>query len=389
MKRTDLQNSPENHTQSGFKVNIAIAGTGPSGIYCALQLIEEFNKTGQNNYQITLFDPLETLATILPTGNGRCNLAYAENDFKKLAAFYPRGEKFLYSIFSRYSTRETLEYFEKIGIKTYEQPDKRIFPISNSAKNVRMQMISELKKSKNVKIIKKSVKNKEDLDKFNIIVLATGSKDRYTLAEQFGHTVIPFKPALCGLKVKEITPQFPTGVSFNTDEGGIIFTHQGISGPAIFKITSINANKSFPYTVKIPIINPEELFGAIHKWPKKSFLNVVSSFVPRALAVYILERHNINGVKQACHASKADIEKLKILEFTALSPDGKGEIVHAGGVLLDEVDKNCKSKIAPNLWIIGESLNIDGFCGGFNLQNCWSGGAIAAQDIVKSALNQA
>ena len=71
------------------------------------------------------------------------------------------------------------------------------------------------------------------------------------------------------------------------------------------------------------------------------------------------------------------------MTLVAENVDGKGEIVHAGGVNLKEIDKNCKSKITPALWIIGESLDIDGFCGGFNLQNCWSTAAIAAMDIVK------
>ena len=111
------------------QIKIGIVGTGPSGVYCALQLIEEFSKIAFKTYSITLFDPLPTLSTILPTGNGRCNLTFDESDFKKFAENYPRGEKFLYSIFSRYLTNETLEYFEKIGIKTYKQPDNRIFPI--------------------------------------------------------------------------------------------------------------------------------------------------------------------------------------------------------------------------------------------------------------------
>ena len=98
------------------QIKIAIVGTGPSGIYCALQLIEEFQKTAFEAYSVTFFDPLPTLSTILPTGNGRCNLTYAEEDFKTFASNYPRGEKFLYSIFSRYLTEETLEYFKKIGV---------------------------------------------------------------------------------------------------------------------------------------------------------------------------------------------------------------------------------------------------------------------------------
>ncbi len=364
-------------------IEIAIIGAGPAGIYCALQLIEEFKKSGENAYNITVFDPKPTLSTILPTGNGRCNLAYSEFDFKKLAAFYPRGEKFLYSIFSRYGTAETIEYFEKIGVKTYTQQDNRIFPVSNSAKTLRSQMISRLLKYKNIKIIKKEIKNIKEVSKYNVTVIATGSKDRSGLIKQFGHTVIPLKPALCGLKIKDKGDFFPQGVSLNTTDGGVIFTHQGVSGPYIFKISSVNAFRDFPYEIKIPILNPDKLYSLIKENSTKSFGNVVSLIIPKSLAHYMFKKYEINFDKQAAHAKKSEIEKLENLILTAENTDGKGEIVHAGGVDLDEIDKNCRSKIAKNLWIIGESLNIDGFCGGFNLQNCWGTAAIAAGDIVK------
>ncbi|MCX4275197.1 MAG: aminoacetone oxidase family FAD-binding enzyme [Candidatus Gastranaerophilales bacterium] len=366
------------------QIKIAIVGTGPSGIYCALQLIEEFQKTAFEAYSVTFFDPLPTLSTILPTGNGRCNLTYAEEDFKTFASNYPRGEKFLYSIFSRYLTEETLEYFKKIGVKTFVQPDNRVFPVSESAKTVRTQMISALEKRKDVKICQKTVKKLEELDEYDVTVLATGSKDRYNLARQYGHTVIPIKPVLCGLKIKDKAEDFPAGVSIHTENGGIIFTHTGFSGPEIFKISSINAKKSFPYEVKIPIISSDKVFELIDINPKKSFGNVISELIPKSAAKYLFKKYGIDFDKQAAHARKEEIEKLQYLEFTATGPDGKGEIVHAGGVSLDEINKNCRSKICPKLWVIGEALDIDGFCGGFNLQNCWSTAAIAAQDIVKN-----
>lgn len=375
--------TPDNHTTQGFKANIAIIGTGPAGVYCALQLVEHFKETRQNAYKISLFDHRPALATILPTGGGRCNLTFDEADFKKFASFYPRGEKFLYSILSRYSTRETQEYFKKIGIKTYTQPDRRVFPVSNSAKDVQNRMISALKKSKNINFIKKDIKNIKELDKYSILVLATGSKDRYKLAQQFGHKVIPLKPSLCGLTIKELSPDFPTGLSISTDNGGIIFTHQGLSGPEIFIISSKNAYKSYPYKIKIPILNPDKVFELINANPKKSFGNIVSELIPKNLTKYIFERYGLNYDKQAAHAKKDEIKTLETLDFTITGTDGRGEIVHAGGVCVDEIDKNCRSKIIKNLWIIGETLNIDGFCGGFNLQNCWSSAAVAADDIVK------
>ena len=113
----------------GYK-SVAIVGAGASGCICAYYLMK-------SGISVTLFDSGKPLRTILPTGGGRCNLAHAEYDFKELAKNYPRGEKFLYSVFSRFSTYDTLTLFEELGIKTYTQEDGRIFPISNDSKDVR------------------------------------------------------------------------------------------------------------------------------------------------------------------------------------------------------------------------------------------------------------
>ena len=115
-----------------FKEKIAIIGAGPAGCISAYFA----SKTAD----VTLFDFAKPLTTLLYTGGGRCNLAYAEYDFKELAKFYPRGEKFLYSVFSRFSTADAIDFFEKIGVQTYIQDDLRIFPVSNSAKDVREKM---------------------------------------------------------------------------------------------------------------------------------------------------------------------------------------------------------------------------------------------------------
>ena len=94
--------------------SVAIIGAGASGCLCAYFLL-------QTGIEVTLFDKGSPLRTLLPTGGGRCNLAYAEYDFRELAKHYPRGEKFLYSVFSKFGTAETLETFEKMGIKCYSQ----------------------------------------------------------------------------------------------------------------------------------------------------------------------------------------------------------------------------------------------------------------------------
>ena len=138
-------------------VQIAIVGGGPSGIYCAINILELFSKNNFNDYKITIFDKSQVLRTLLPTGNGRCNLSNSISDIKEFASNYPSGEKFLYSVFSRYFIFETLDFFNSIGIETYIQDDNRIFPKTNSASFIKNKMLEKLKSYKNVYLVKNLV----------------------------------------------------------------------------------------------------------------------------------------------------------------------------------------------------------------------------------------
>ncbi|GBF22598.1 flavoprotein HI0933 family [Candidatus Gastranaerophilus sp. (ex Termes propinquus)] len=356
--------------QAGCRV--AIIGGGPSGIYCALTLLEM-----SKNVDITVFERGMPLSTLLPTGGGRCNLSHNLNngdDFKEFAKNYPRGEKFLYSIFSRYFLSETRDFFKFIGVDTYSGTDNRVFPVSNSSSFVAKRMLEKLKNQSRVKIIKKEVKNVKDLAGFDKVVIATGSKTGYELATAYGHTVTPLAAALCGYITKQ---KYPPGVVLSTTDGDILFTHQGISGPFAYKHSSINAYKPYPFKLEVPLIDPEALSTAIAASGKKTFLNILSQFVPKSLASVLSE----HGERQACHIKKEEIKRLEKLVFDVLSPDSKGETVRAGGVSLKEINSNMQSKINEHVYFCGEVLDIDGFCGGFNLQSCWSTAAVAALSI--------
>jgi predicted Rossmann fold flavoprotein len=355
-----------------MKTKIAIIGGGPAGVFCALQLL-----LGKKDIHITIFEKDLILKTLLPTGGGRCNLSYEEFDNISLAKNYPRGEKFLYSIFAKYGTAQTLEYFEKIGIKTYSQPDKRIFPLSNSSKDFRKKLLDELKKHKNVEIIKKEIRNIQELEEYEKIVIATGSKGGYKLSCAYGHTITPLKPALCGYITKQ---KYPAGVVLNIGNEPLLFTHQGISGPFVYKHSSLNAFEPFPRELNIPLLDIALLENEIKKTPKKSFGNIVSEFIPKSLAKCLIKNFDAQG----CQIKKEEIENLKTLTFEILSLDNKGEIVTAGGVSLKEIDNFCRSKINDKLYFCGEILDIDGFCGGFNLQACWSCGSVAADGILST-----
>lgn len=390
-------------------LNVAVIGAGPAGCMCAY--------FASKHAEVTLFEASSPLHTLLYTGGGRCNLAYAEYGFKELTKFYPRGEKFLYSVFSKFGTFDTLDFFKEIGIETYTQEDLRIFPVSNSAKDVREKFLKclkkcSIKKEKVLGIVVKDegflVKTNKDNFYFDKVVIAIGGHAGFALAEKLGHKIIEPRPALTGLITVENFKNLQ-GVSLKDIEarifyrdkkfapqyelkGDLIFTHEGISGPLAYKISSICAREE--YNKQSPLIIKFDLFGhglnpcfqeLLNSNSKKDIKNLISEFVPKSLAEYILKANKVNLDEKCCNINGQTrdliLKSLQEFEITVISPAKEGEIVTSGGVCLNEIDaKTMQSKIVKGLYFCGEVIDIDGFCGGFNLQNCWSTGFIAGQN---------
>jgi len=374
--------------ESIFKVGII--GGGPAGCCCAYFL--------QNYCEVTVFECNKPLGTILPTGGGRCNLAHAEFDFKELCKNYPRGEKFLYSVFSRFSTTDTIDLFEKIGVPAYIQDDMRIFPKSNSSADVREKFLKSLSKTKFKKETVLRV-NTSPLTivtdcgsyHFDKIVIAIGGHSGYDIAKFLGHSIIDPKPALTALKTKENFSNL-SGVSIkavncegNTDD--LLFTHNGLSGPLIYKISSIKAREKFPYKLAFDLIGEINLQDKLNQNSHKSIKNLIAEFVPKSFAEYILNNLNID-CDTKCHMINGKtrdliLDKLNDFEVTVIGTAKGGEVVTSGGVDLKEVNpKTLESKLINGVYFCGEVLDIDGFCGGYNLQNCWST-AFCASDGIK------
>lgn len=354
---------------------IGIVGGGPSGIYCALNILKNFEDKKFRDFKIYIFEKSQILKTILPTGNFRCNITNNIYDINEFILNYPRGQKFLYSLFSRHFNYDSIEFFNSIGIETYVQDDNRVFPISNSSSDVREKMLNQLKKYKNVQFVNKKINSYSELKNFDCVVISCGSRGAVELIKSTEHKIIEFKKALCALDIENNI--YPEGVSVSSLEGDFIFTKYGISGPLAFKISSYNAYKKMPYEIEIKLFDEKELFSLIEKFPKKSIGNLVSNFIPKSLSKAIVKDYS----KNSCEISKEKIKEYSTLKLKIISTKQDGEIVNAGGVELNELDKNCKSKIKSNLWFCGEVLNIDGLCGGFNLQNCWSSAWVVAKDI--------
>lgn len=384
--------------ESTSNKSVAIIGAGPAGCVCA-----KFLKN--NGFCPIIFDKGKYLRTILPTGGGRCNLAHAEFDFKNLTKNYPRGEKFLYSVFSKFGTEDAIQFFKQLEIETYTQEDNRIFPKSNSSRDVQEKLLKALK---GCKFVSEKVLSIEKLDNcykiitnkssyaFDVVIVSTGGHGNWDIFNKMDLNIIPPTQALVGLVTKENFSAI-SGVSIknvktygkefkNSDNGDIIFTHKGISGPLIYKISSIFARKEMPYKLVFQLVKDLDLQAELNKNPHKEIKNLLGQFVPKSFAEFVLENLDIEK-DTPCHKITGKLrdkiyKKLTTFEVTIISKVPDGEVVTCGGIDLKEINsKTMESKKYPNLYFCGEVLDIDGFCGGFNLQNCWSTAFVVAQSV--------
>ena len=383
--------------------DIAIIGAGAAGCICAYFL----KKAGFRD--ITLFDFGSPLRTLLPTGGGRCNMAHEEYDFRELAKNYPRGEKFLYSIFSRFAAADTIDLFKEIGVNTYAQDNGRIFPESNSAKDVREKI---LEKINNIEIIREKVVKIDLIDNgfkistirrnnkseccyfFSNIVVAVGGHSSLDLIKDLGIKTIPFKPSLVGLNADI---QIPPGIvlknvlskDFNI-KGDILFTHFGVSGPLIYTISSYKARENFPYKLSFDLCpNEIKLQSLLNNNPHKDLKNILADYFPINFVKSVLgdlsevKAHKIDGKTR-----DSILDKIHNFEITAVSTNKGEETVSAGGVDLNEINpKTMAAKKYSHLYFIGECVDVDGLCGGFNLQNAWSTAFVAAEGIKQAYLD--
>lgn len=383
--------------------NIAIVGTGAAGGLASVLL----SKNPEIN--VTAFDVKEPFSSLSPTGGGRCNLTYDENDVSEFVKNYPRGEKFLLSVFSKFGQNQTRKLFSDLGVKTYVQPDKRVFPVSDSSKktieilnkhletsnfNFKKEKVVEIKKESNEFIV---ITDKSKYE-FDAVILTTGGRGNgFKLAENLGHKIIEQKPSLTALDIKEKNFYKLSGLSFKNVEaqikfgkkkfqkcyGDLLFTHKSISGPCVFKISALTAYEEFSsqalleITMKLIDVSIEEIEKEIKNNSKKTVKNVFAKFAPESFISEMLALNKIDANKQTAQLKRNEkellINSLIAFKIQAEKRIKDSEIVTAGGVDLNEVNsKTMESKIVKGLFFAGEILNIDAFTGGFNLQNAWS-----------------
>ncbi len=399
----------------------AIIGGGAAGFFAASNISEALP-----NMEIHIFESSRRiLEKVRISGGGRCNVTHKPMDVKELIKFYPRGNRELLGPFTRFSCQDTMNWFEERGVELKTESDGRIFPVSNSSETIINCLTSCLNKS-NVQLhltekineINANNENKFNLktrdslfEDFDYIIISTGSSPSgLELVKNMGLPITDLIPSLFTFHTKENWPKELMGLSVENvririenhkiqSEGPLLFTHWGLSGPAVLKMSSFAAKELFElsynttvYINWLPNLSESDIIElideAIRQFPKKLSRNTSLFNLPIRLWVSLL---TFNGIEEKVmiEFSKKDKNKLiNSLMHTSLQMVGKStfkeEFVTCGGIELNAINlKTFESKLHPNIHLVGELLNIDGLTGGFNFQAAWTGGWHAAQSIIE------
>ena len=397
------------------KKRIIIIGGGAAGFFTAANLDE-------TKFYVTILEQnSDVLQKVKISGGGRCNVTHACFDPRELTQFYPRGNRELLSVFTKFQPGDTMDWFETRNVPLKIEKDNRVFPESDSSQSIINAMIDEVR-NKNFEIktqvsvseiIKENeiyiVKTKQGDFDADIVIYTTGcSPKSLKIIENLGHKIVEPVPSLFTFNIKNSLLKDLPGTSFEnaeitipslkTEESGpLLITHWGLSGPAVLKISAWQARKlaqlKYQFEIEINFISKpfseaeEALKEFKNQNPKRSIGQSKIFDVTNRFWSKILEINRINPEKQIANLSAKEmnmiIENLcqKKLSVTGKSTF-KDEFVTAGGVDLKEVNfKNMTSKILPDFYISGEVLDIDAVTGGFNFQACWSEAWLISQHL--------
>ncbi|MFH1370255.1 MAG: NAD(P)/FAD-dependent oxidoreductase [Planctomycetota bacterium] len=404
-----------------METKVCIIGAGPAGLMSAIF-------AAQAGAGVTVFEKNNTAGRkLLLTGGGRCNLTHTGtvDDFIRV---YGKSGRFLRHCLHEFSPDATREFFAELGLATKVDEDGCVFPISERAGDVRDALLNRCQKlvvqfvyGRGIERIEKQsdeffiFAGGESMSFQKVIIAAGGASypqtgstgDGYKLAKSLGHTIIEPRPALVPLVTKEDWPRELAGTSLGNVKisavvggkkivmtGPMIFTHDGIGGPAVLDLSRLltdylPSQKPIEIVIDvIPAMNEskleEYLMGQLSLYSRKIIVNVLFDLIPKKIAGLLCRRAGIaetTGSQLKKEQRRQLIQLLKKLPFSiqASRPIEEATITR-GGVATNEIDqKTMQSKVCPNLFFAGEVIDIDGPCGGYNLQICWSTGALACK----------
>ncbi|KXA11495.1 NAD(P)/FAD-dependent oxidoreductase [Finegoldia magna] len=404
-------------------MKVGIIGAGASGVFAALIL-------KQNYIDTTVIERnANALKKIYATGNGRCNFTNRNVSYKN---YHGENPKFTISAIKKFDNYDVIEFFNDMGIPEVELENGKIFPKSLQASSIVKQMmclanhlevefifdsfVDEVRKNGDVF----EVKSNDSIYKFDYLIVACGSKaykksgsdgNGYILMKKLGHNIVKTHPGIVQLRLNGDSFKKMSGTKFKANaklvvDGkevfefyhDVLFTDYGISGPTILQLSgeAIRAkNNGLDVKIRIDTVDLDEnklyehLIYIISLNYYKKINELLVGLINDNLIEEVLNQTGINYDINVCELSKEEIYKLahtlKNLEFSVsgYKDEDSGQIT-CGGVDTDEINPSTmESKKIKNLYIIGEIMDVDGDCGGYNLQWAFSSAYSCAMSIIK------
>ncbi len=425
--------------------DVIVVGGGPAGMMAAGRAAERAREE-RRELSILLLEKNDSLGRkLLITGGGRCNVTNAEFDDHKLLAKLKDGGKFLFSAFSQHNVRKSLAFFNTRGMETKIEEGQRVFPTTDRAQSVWDVMVGYLMATSRggqpsmvtigsdspvVGFIQTTPGHIDavklasgDVIHGKNFILATGGKSHpetgstgegFAWLAKLGHTVIEPTAALVPITVSDEWVKDLSGIALpnakitlyldgvkvagkkGVKKGKVLFTHFGLSGPAILNMSSeIRELLEYGALVLSLDLLPDHDYATLNaalqklftKEDKKKFKNAITGLIPAAFVPIVLER---SGIHEDVYCNSVTREErlalVKLLKDLHIHPTGllgtDKAIITSGGIALEEVDfKTMQSRRVPNLYVIGDMLNIDRPSGGYSLQICWTTGWVAGNSV--------
>lgn len=395
-------------------------GGGAAGFFCAV------NTARQNpDLEVIMLERTnKLLSKVRISGGGRCNVTHACFDIDDMSKRYPRGQHFIRKAFHEFFTVDTIEWFKERGVELKQEEDGRMFPMTDNSETIIHCLICEANKYKvlikmnsDVKLIQRTgdkfvIATSTEKISADFVVIACGGYPKLSMFQwlsDLGHTISEPVPSLFtfNLVTKDITELM--GVSVNNvrikiegtsfvQEGALLITHWGLSGPAVLKLSAWAARElsgmNYHFNIHInwlPEFKEDGIRSMFKKFRSeqaaKKITNMPITSLPSRLWSYFLKAASIKeDIRFADLNSKSENALIKLLLDQTLEVKGKTtykeEFVTAGGIHLNEVHASTMmSKKMPSLYFAGEILDVDGITGGYNFQHAWTSGWIAAKSI--------
>uniref|UniRef100_A0A7S2P335 FAD/NAD(P)-binding domain-containing protein n=1 Tax=Leptocylindrus danicus TaxID=163516 RepID=A0A7S2P335_9STRA len=440
-------------TTSKPQRSICVIGGGASGMFAATAAAEALSTRYADDsgveWKVTVLEATgKLLSKVKISGGGRCNVLHdTSKPVKEILESYPRGRKELIGLFNkRFSPQTAEEWFTKRGVELKTEEDGRMFPVTDSSQTI-IDTITQAAQKAGVVVNKESkvlsissscmegsetkkflvMMRGEEAIEYDAVVLATGSSPvGHKLAVSLGHKIVNPVPSLFTLSTKDDIEEGGlfcglSGLSVQdaqitlqvtvpgrkkkqsiVQNGPILITHHGISGPASLRLSAFAAREFHGINYKGNVIinwapdfgSAEEieikLWGLTRSSPKRNvssscplLLPDNTSIIPRRLWSSLVSASEIEASKLWGDASKKSVRKLaQTICQCPVKVTGKGvfkeEFVTAGGVSLKDIDMtNMGSKRCKGVFACGEVIDVDGVTGGFNFMGCWSTGYVA------------